>query len=116
MDEERQPEDFDVVLPHAPTDDGAGTRVLRARPGRLEAGEVRLAREGAPVVAGELVRLERRADAPMLYDVKVDYDAKEAQTDAKASARKGPAQVSTHAYRDSWDRTFRRRRADDAAN
>ena len=31
---------FDVVLAHAPTEDGEGTRVVRARPGRLEAGEV----------------------------------------------------------------------------
>jgi hypothetical protein len=93
-------EAFDVVLPHAPTDDGEGARVLRARPGRIDAGEVRPAREGKPLLPGaELVRLERRTDAPALYDVKVEHTI-------SAAPKKGPAQVATAAYRANWDRTF----------
>jgi len=94
-------EPFDVVLPHGATDDGEGARVLRARPGRIEAGEVRPAREGKPLLPGaELVRLERRADAPALYDVKVDHVV------APAPKPKGPAQVATSTYRANWERTF----------
>ncbi len=107
------PDDLDVVLPYAPTDDSAGARVLRARLGRLEAGEVRPASEGKPVMAGELVRLEQRADAPMLYDVKVDHAARPAplQRDSK-----GPAQVATRAYRDAWERVFGARPRNEAPN
>jgi hypothetical protein len=95
-------EPFDVLLPHAPTDDGEGARVLRARPGRIEAGEVRPAREGKPLLPGaELVRLERRTDSPALYDVKVDHAVPRAPTPMK-----GPAQVATPTYRTNWERTF----------
>jgi hypothetical protein len=100
----RSPEDkdaaFDVVMVHGATDDGAGAKVLRARPGRLDAGEVRPMREGKPLGTGEIVRLERREDAPALYDVHVEH---EVQTSPHAA---GPAQVATDAYRESWDRTF----------
>ena len=99
---------FDVVMLHGPTEDGAGSKVLRARPGRLEAGEVRPMVEGKPLTpGGEVVRLERRADAKGLFDVHVDYKVPE-KTDAPAStpSLNGPAQVATPAYRDSWDRTF----------
>ena len=62
---EQKQDAFDVVLMHGPTEDGEGARVLRARPGRLDAGEVRPVREGKPLGGGgEIVRLEQRADAP----------------------------------------------------
>ncbi|HEX4445180.1 MAG TPA: hypothetical protein VH044_00530 [Polyangiaceae bacterium] len=102
---------FDVVLVHGATGDGEGARVLRVRPGHLEAGEVRPLRDGQPIAAGgEVVRLVERPDARCAYDVKVDYKAPAATppTPPGLPARNahGPAQVATSAYRDSWDRTF----------
>ena len=99
---------FDVVLMHGATDDGQGARVLRARPGRLDAGEVRPMREGKPLGAGEVVRLERRQDAPALFDVHVEHVV-EPQVPAPAHGH-GPAQVASPAYRESWERTFGPRR------
>ena len=97
---------FDVVLLHGATVDGQGARVLRARPGHLETGEVRPLREGQPLApGGEVVRLVERPDAPCLYDVKVDYQVPGKQEPGERSAN-GPAQVATRAYRDSWERTF----------
>ena len=112
MDDEepKKPESgFDVLMPHGKTEDGEGARVLRARPGRLEAGEVRPLREGKPLVKGEVVSLSRRKDAPALYDVKVEHAVEAPQ--AMASPQKttpGPAQVATRAYRESWERIFGR--------
>ena len=103
--DERSPKDkdasFDVVMMHGTTPDGAGAKVLRARPGRLDAGEVRPLKDGQPITAGEVVRLERRQDAPALYDVKVEHEVK-----AAARTQVGPAQVATEAYRESWERIF----------
>jgi hypothetical protein len=109
-------EDLDVVLLRGATDDGEGARVLRARSGRLEAGEVRPLREGRPLATGgEVVRLEPRKEAPALFDVHVEHvveapDAARRPTDdaGKPSSieRSGPAQVATQAYRESWERTF----------
>lgn len=101
-------DDFDVVLMHGATDDGAGAKVLRARPGRVEAGEVRPVIEGRPLApGGEVVRLERREDAPAMFDVRVEYKVPdEAAAKGEAPAMSGPPQVATRAYRDSWERTF----------
>jgi hypothetical protein len=102
----KKPDHFDVVMMHGPTEDGGGSKVLRARPGRIEAGEVRPVTEGRPLMpGGEVVHLEARTDAKGLFDVHVDYKvpAKPADT---APAHGGPAQVATTAYRESWDRTF----------
>jgi hypothetical protein len=97
---------LDVVLMHGATEDGEGARVLRARKGRVEAGEVRPLREGRSLVpGGEVVRLEQRKDAPALYDVHVEHVVPGALA-KEAEAREGPAQVSTPAYRESWERTF----------
>jgi hypothetical protein len=97
---------FDVVLVHGATGDGEGARVLRARPGQIEAGEVRPLRQGQPLTpGGEVVRLTARSGAPCVYDVKVDYEVP-AKAPAPARAASGPAQVATPAYRDSWERTF----------
>jgi hypothetical protein len=119
MDDEdpKQPDPgFDVVMPHGKTEDGEGARVLRARPGRLEAGEVRPLRDGKPMLGrGEIVSLSRRKDAPALYDVKVEHvvDAPqraeaETQTQTQKKSTPGPAQVATRAYRESWERIFGR--------
>jgi hypothetical protein len=101
-------ESFDVVLVHGATGDGEGAKVLRLRPGHLEAGEVRPLRDGQPLAAGgEVVRLVERPDVKCAYDVKVDYQAPSATAPAApAPASRKPAQVATRAYRDSWDRTF----------
>jgi hypothetical protein len=93
---------YDVVLVHGATGDGEGARVLRARPGQLEVGEIRPLRQGQPIASGgEVVRLVERPEGPLFYDVKVDYKAP-----AIAARTHGPAQVATPAYRDSWERTF----------
>ena len=111
-DEPKQPQSgFDVVMAHGKTDDGQGARVLRARPGRLEAGEVRPLREGKPLGKGEVVSLSRRKDAPALYDVKVEHvvdGPAEPSEQQQNKATPGPAQVATRAYRESWERIFGR--------
>jgi hypothetical protein len=95
-----------------PTDDGEGARVLRARPGRIDAGEVRPIREGRPLTGGgEVVRLERRADAPAMFDVRVECVVPAPVTSSQTKrAEGGPAQVATRAYRDNWELTFGSRR------
>jgi hypothetical protein len=132
--------DFDVVLVHGKTEDGKGAQVLRARPGRLEAGEVRAVESGRPLApGGQLVQLSPRG-TPNLYDVKVEYEVPGAIAAASAPALSqglasgagpgrtqakpptaerpsgGPAQVATEAYRDSWERTFGARRGRSMAN
>jgi hypothetical protein len=103
-------ESFDVVLIHGKTDDGAGAKVLRARPGRLDAGEMRPMQDGKPLGSGEIVRLERRPgseDAPPMFDVHVEH-----KLEPQTRTSDKPAQVATPAYRESWERTFGRGRAD----
>lgn len=89
----------DVVLLHSPTEDGKGIRVIRAREGSLEAGEIRAPKEGAPI-HGELVRLRPREDAPRVCDVEVLHSDPASRTHA------GPARVATAAYRRNWEAIF----------
>jgi len=96
----------DVVLLHSPTDDGSGVRVLRARHGNVEMGEVRPVTCGKPITSGEVVTLRPREGAPRVCDVEVQYEAKPAAT---LPAKTGPAQVATEAYRDNWETTFGRK-------
>jgi len=103
--------EFDVVLMHRATDDGEGAKVLRARPGRIEAGEVRPIPEGRPIAPGaEVVRLEQRKDAPALFDVHVECKLPGPANLSRTAG--GPPQVATEAYRESWARTFGSRRRD----
>jgi hypothetical protein len=112
---DRDEEEFDLALVHGETTDGEGARVLRARPGRLEAGEVRPLTPGRPLApGGEVVRLVQRQGAP-LYDVKVEYEVPATSPQAPRAAA-GPPQVATRAYRDSWERTFGASRRDHAMN
>jgi hypothetical protein len=106
-------DDFDVVMVHGKTSDGNGARVIRARPGRLEAGEVRALESGRALApGGQVVQLSPRgASAPNLYDVKVEYEVPGARQESEAQPTSGPAQVATRAYRDSWERTFGTRRS-----
>jgi hypothetical protein len=107
--------DRDVALLYAPTDDGQGARVIRARGGQLETGEVRPMREGQPINQGELIRLSPRSDAPCVCDVEVLHarPAEERPSDTARPAEMtapethaGPAQVASDDYRMNWDRIF----------
>jgi hypothetical protein len=111
MAEDGKPGSHDVALLYAPTDDGKGARILRSRDGNIEAGEVRPAKDGQPLQGGELVRLEPRADAPCVCDVRVLHEARPRESSAPpappTSAPTGrPAQVATEDYRVNWDRVF----------
>jgi hypothetical protein len=99
----KQGGEYDVVMVAGRTEDGEGAQVLRARPGRVEAGEVRPMKEGRPLTTGEVVRLEQRKDAPALYDVHVEHVV---SSSAAKAPHNGPAQVATDEYRASWERTF----------
>lgn len=88
----------DVVLLGPPTTDGAGVHVIRAREERIETGELRALREGKPIT-GEIVTLEPRKDNPRVCDVKESYRP-------HTHTHKGPANVSTDAYREGWDEVF----------
>jgi hypothetical protein len=94
----------DVLLLHSPTEDGEGIRVLRAREDRLETGEVRAMKEGQPLMAGEIVKLAPRPDAPRVCDVQVVQKVEAPAPEGRASTK--PVQVATRAYRESWDRIF----------
>ncbi len=93
---------------HGVTEDGDGLRILRAREGRLEAGEVRPLQHGRPL-HGELVRLTPRHDVPGLHDVQVLLPHGAPSIPTPQAARQGPAQVATDTYRRNWDRIFSRR-------
>ena len=99
----------DVAFVHGVTEDGAGLRVLRSRPDRLEQAVLRAAKEGQPLT-GELVRLTPRKESPLLWNVEVLYgkrDDQAAESAGAQDARSGPAQVATDAYRRNWDAVFR---------
>jgi hypothetical protein len=108
----------DVVLLGPPLASGEGRHVLRKRGERIEHGALRPMVEGKPLT-GELVKLERRADAE-LYDVEVLHDARSGSSDDIAAGneaamepagleRSGPAQVATDEYRRGWNRLFHKK-------
>ena len=105
------PADADVALLGGPTSDGKGVSILRARQGRLEAGEVRPLESGKPI-SGEVVSLKPRQSFPMICDVETHVAvpegaaAKEAQGDV-VRRRSGPAQVASDAYRENWETIYR---------
>jgi hypothetical protein len=108
--ERQEGEGFDVVLLHGRTPDGEGASVVRMRPGRLEAGEVRPLKDGRPIPAGgQVIRLAPRSGTPHLYDVDVQCEVPRPQGSGQADPAPqtvGPPQVATTAYRESWERTF----------
>lgn len=102
------------MLVHAPTEDGKGARVLRARKGRVEAGEVRPLEEGKPI-HGDVVKLRAREGSPLVYDVDVEVPAparastpEPQETKAPVRERTGPAMVATDEYREGWAAVFGR--------
>lgn len=97
----------DVVLLHAPTDDGEGAKVIRARDGKIELGEVRPLKEGKAITGAEVVSLTPRADAPRVCDVKVHVKVPTPEVSASKSLQhKGPARVTSTAYREGWEALF----------
>jgi hypothetical protein len=92
----------DVAILCGPTEDDQGQRLIRLREGELQAGELRPARPGMPLLGRELVRLRPRKD-PRICDVDVVHPA-----EAPPRDRVGPAQVATDRYRDNWERIFGR--------
>lgn len=107
--QKKQESGSDVVLIHGVTEDGKGLRVLRAREERVEVGQVRPLEHGKPV-QGDIVKLRPRPGRPYLCDVETELPAQavskplQQPTDGVApTARKGPAQVASAAYRQNWD-------------
>ena len=102
----------DVVVLGGPTEDGVGRKVLRMRSDRVETGEVRPLQEGKSL-AGDVVTLKPREDAPWLCDVEVAHAAPTQRPAANDSSPprsvlgKGPVQVATEDYRQNWDSIFR---------
>lgn len=93
--------DQDVALLYAPTDDEKGARFMRVRKGELQMGEARPLAEGQSLCGQELVRMRRRAELPMLFDVEVIHPAERPMRDTL-----GPAQVASDEYRRNWEDTF----------
>lgn len=115
----------DVVLLHSPSEGGDGIRVVRKRDDAIELGELRPMREGQPI-HGEVVRLTQRAEGALLFDCEVLVPAaarkeiareaspeikeeKPEATEPKGLAHKGPARVTTDAYRGGWEAIFGKR-------
>jgi len=122
----------DVVLLHSPTESGDGIRVLRKRDDTIELGELRPMREGQPI-HGDVVRLTQRSEHAMLYDCEVMVPAQkprelpaaekaektekvDAASAPAAASHKGPARVTSEAYRGGWDAIFGGRRGSNQAN
>jgi hypothetical protein len=101
-DDNRDKADHDVVLVHGRTEDGEGVRALRSRPKRLDLAEIRPVKQGQPLQGGELVRLRRRGEGPLLYDVEVQHAD---ESDASAD-HAGPPRVTSSAYRRNWETIF----------
>lgn len=120
----------DLLLVKGPTEDGAGVRVLRARPERLELGTMRPLEDGRPL-DGEVVRVNPHPEFPYLYEVETEFStsqdtpepesvrstdasaskAPNAQSAAKPAAAPrsaGPPQVASEAYRRNWDAIWNR--------
>jgi hypothetical protein len=101
----------DVVLLHSPAESGEGVRVIRKREDSIELGELRPMREGQPI-HGEVVRLTQREEHALLFDCEVVVPrakAKDPPAGTKETAQlahKGPARVTTDAYRGGWDTIF----------
>lgn len=92
----------DRVLIHGRTEDGRGLKVLRHRDNRLEAGVAQPLREGE-ALQGEIVRLKPHKDFPLLCDVETQFSLKDLPArGSKTVHAKGPARVSTAAYRKNW--------------
>lgn len=101
----------DVVIVHGRTEDQQGLKVLRARPERIELGEVRPLKDGQPL-AGDIVQLKPRSGAPWICDVETQFSSSELRSGSAsgkaAPKHPGPARVATDAYRENWDAIWNR--------
>src|SRR5205085_1972036 len=103
----------DIAILHGPTEDGEGTRVLRLKSDGIYAGELRPAREGRPIGAGELVRLRPLHERLPICEVEVLH-APAQHTPARPDevpeterrAGNGPARVANESYRRNWNAVF----------
>lgn len=89
----------DVALICRVSKDRKRVDVLRRRGDTLEMGTVQPLVPGKPI-AGEVVRLKPRKDAPLLCDVEVEWDARSTQRSGR------PARVSNEQYRRGWDAIY----------
>ena len=106
----RSGEDVAVICGVSP--DGGGLEVIRRRGERLETGTVRRLEEGKPIL-GEVVRLQPRADQPLLCDVQVELPAPHREPGTSTSS--GPAQVASDRYRKNWDAIYKSTKAYDGS-
>lgn len=93
----------DVLFVHSPAPAGDGFRVIRARNDAFELGELRTMKAGQPI-HGEVVQLSRREESPRVFDVTTVLPSRT----PTAEPGKGPAKVTTSAYRSGWDAVFGR--------
>jgi len=106
-DDEPRPPTTDTIFVYGKGPEAGGAySVLRKRGESVEVGALREAEEGKPL-HGELVKLSRRPEHPLLFDVNVLHDATPARE--KTGERSGPAQVATDAYREGWEIIFGQR-------
>lgn len=96
----------DVVIA-GPTTQSGQACVRHKSDHTVELGEMRPVAEGRPLF-GELVRIS--GDGPA-YDVESVYDTASGESEASG---KGPAKVTTEAYRRGWDAIFGKRPAGQA--
>jgi hypothetical protein len=89
----------DVVLVYGQSE-GGSYEVLRQRNGEVQAGTMRPLDEGKPIL-GEVVRLKPRQEAPFLFDVEVQHDAR--------PPRGRPPKVATERYRKGWESIWAKR-------
>ncbi len=94
----------DVLLVGDAAGPGDAAPVLRLRNGAVEAGELRAAEEGKPIL-GEVVKLTRRGEHARLFDVEV-LARPPGPSPSTRLGHKGPARVSSDAYRSGWDAIF----------
>jgi hypothetical protein len=101
------PKDLLLVLPPTEPRSDAMTPafypVVRRRGERVEVGAIRELESGKPI-HGEVVRLERRPEHPLLFEVETLAQVPAAAQ--PAPGRSGPAQVASEEYRANWEAIF----------
>ncbi len=118
----------DLVFVESTTEHGLAIVRLKSDAGgdvQIEAGELRPIREGQPL-HGEVLKLTPRIENARLFDAEVLMPAPlalsaggPATSDAPSSktlGHKGPARVTTEAFRTNWDGIFGGRLPTGAAN
>src|SRR5215831_12614375 len=94
--------DKDMVFVYGQRE-GDAYSVLRRRGENVELGAIAKLEEGKPI-HGEVVRLNRRDEHPLLFDVDVVADTQ------AVAGRGGPPQVATEAHRENWEEIFGKRK------